>query len=73
MTKKADRWGNTFTADVVYEGQTLGMISYTGTTRGDLIVQTERKENLLIAKLVGPSGFVHKRVQFHLQASRQVR
>lgn len=70
MTRKADRWGNTFSADVVYGGRTLGMITYVGTTRGDLVVQTVRHGDLLIAKLVGPSGFVHRRAQFHLNASQ---
>lgn len=66
----ADRTGNTHSADVKHGSQTLGMIAYTGPTRGRLKVQTETRGQLLIAKLVEDTGFVKKRVLFHLNASQ---
>lgn len=70
MSKYADCWGNVHSADVEFQYRTLGMIVYEGPTRGRLKVQIERKGDLVLAKLVDVNGFVKKRAQFHLQASR---
>jgi hypothetical protein len=67
---QADRWGNAYSADVVHQGRTLGAIFYTGPTRGPLVVRTEVTGQVLLAKLVDINGYVKKRAQFRLDASR---
>jgi hypothetical protein len=70
MAVFADSWGDTHSADVVYQGQTLGMMIYVGSTRGRLRVETELRGPFLLAKLVDVSGFIKKRAQFHTNPSK---